>query len=54
MDADNPALDRIAAKELGIANPTVEQMNGLVAGVMAAASATLRFPGAATFSSPRR
>lgn len=42
---DNPALDAIAGQQLGFSNPTVAQMNSLVALAMAATTATLRFPG---------
>ena len=46
---DNLALDALAAAQLrgsGSETPTVAQMNGLVAGAMAATTAPLRFPGA--------
>lgn len=42
---DNPALDALAHKQLGFTNPTVAQMNSLVAGAMAVTTSTLRFPG---------
>ncbi|KAG5477492.1 hypothetical protein GH5_04308 [Leishmania sp. Ghana 2012 LV757] len=42
---DNTALNRIVTDNLHIASPTVEQMNGLVSTVMAASTATLRYPG---------
>lgn len=42
---DNTALNRIVTDTLQISQPTVDQMNGLVSTVMAASTATLRFPG---------
>jgi tubulin gamma len=42
---DNTALNRIVTDTLQISQPTVEQMNSLVSTVMAASTATLRFPG---------
>eukprot|EP00758_Cryptobia_borreli_P004527 Tbor_TRINITY_DN4430_c0_g1::TRINITY_DN4430_c0_g1_i1::g.8082::m.8082/K10389/TUBG; tubulin gamma len=42
---DNTALNRIVTDNLHIESPTVEQMNGLVSTVMAASTATLRYPG---------
>ena len=42
---DNTALNRIVTDNLHIQSPTVEQMNGLVSTVMAASTATLRYPG---------
>mmetsp|Transcript_80023 Transcript_80023/g.172958 ORF Transcript_80023/g.172958 Transcript_80023/m.172958 type:complete len:415 (+) Transcript_80023:49-1293(+) len=42
---DNTALGRIASDRLKLANPTFEQINGLVATVMAASTTTLRYPG---------
>lgn len=42
---DNTALNRIAAERLHIENPTIEQTNTLVSTVMAASTATLRYPG---------
>ncbi|CUG77485.1 gamma tubulin, putative [Bodo saltans] len=42
---DNTALNRIVTDNLHIKSPTVEQMNGLVSTVMAASTATLRYPG---------
>lgn len=44
---DNTALNRIATERLHIANPTFNQVNSLVSTVMAASTATLRYPGAA-------
>lgn len=42
---DNTALNRIAAKQLVVSDaPSVQHINGLVANVMAASSATLRWP----------
>lgn len=43
---DNTALNRIATERLHIANPTFAQVNSLVSTVMAASTATLRYPGA--------
>ena len=43
---DNTALDAIAMQHLGIAKPTVDEGNSLVSTVMAAATASIRFPGA--------
>ncbi|EFN59947.1 hypothetical protein CHLNCDRAFT_29164 [Chlorella variabilis] len=42
---DNTALNRIATERLHIANPTFAQVNSLVSTVMAASTATLRYPG---------
>ncbi|KAI3429359.1 hypothetical protein D9Q98_005454 [Chlorella vulgaris] len=42
---DNTALNRIATERLHIANPTFNQVNSLVSTVMAASTATLRYPG---------
>jgi tubulin gamma len=42
---DNTALNRIATERLHIANPTFSQTNSLVSTVMAASTATLRYPG---------
>ena len=42
---DNTALNRIAAERLHIDNPSISQTNTLVATVMAASTATLRYPG---------
>ena len=43
---DNTALNRIAVERLHISNPTFSQTNTLVSTVMAASTATLRYPGA--------
>lgn len=42
---DNTALNRIAVNRLRVENPTVEQLNSLVATIMAASTTTLRYPG---------
>ena len=42
---DNTALNRIIVDRLRIDNPTVEQLNSLVATIMAASTTTLRYPG---------
>lgn len=42
---DNTALNRIATERLHVDNPTIQQINSLVATVMAASTNTLRFPG---------
>jgi len=42
---DNTALNRIAVDRLRIHNPTVDQLNSLVATIMAASTTTLRYPG---------
>ncbi|KAL7509540.1 hypothetical protein ACHAXN_009550 [Cyclotella atomus] len=42
---DNTALNRIAVDRLKIPNPTVDQLNSLVATIMAASTTTLRYPG---------
>jgi tubulin gamma len=42
---DNTALNRIATERLHVSNPTIKQINSLVATVMAASTNTLRFPG---------
>ncbi|KAH9260483.1 hypothetical protein BASA81_001653 [Batrachochytrium salamandrivorans] len=42
---DNAALERIASERLRIPNPSVSQLNSLVSSVMAASTATLRYPG---------
>lgn len=42
---DNTALNRIAVERLKIPNPTVDQLNSLVATIMAASTTTLRYPG---------
>ena len=44
---DNTALHRIAVERLHIPSPTFSQTNSLVSTVMAASTATLRYPGAA-------
>ena len=41
---DNTALNRIAAERLRLSNPTVDQLNSLVATIMAASTTTLRYP----------
>ena len=43
---DNTALNRIATERLHIPNPSFSQTNSLVSTVMAASTATLRYPGA--------
>ena len=48
---DNTALHRIAMERLRIPNPTFSQTNTLVSTVMAASTATLRYPGT-TFPVP--
>ena len=48
---DNTALNRIAVERLRIANPTFSQTNTLVSTVMAASTATLRYPGTTSFTS---
>ena len=42
---DNTALNRIATERMHIANPSFSQTNSLVSTVMAASTATLRYPG---------
>ncbi len=42
---DNTALNRIATERLHIQNPSFSQTNSLVSTVMAASTATLRYPG---------
>lgn len=42
---DNTALNRIAVDRLKIETPTVDQLNSLVATIMAASTTTLRYPG---------
>lgn len=42
---DNTALNRIAVERLHISNPSFSQTNSLVSTVMAASTATLRYPG---------
>eukprot|EP00979_Chaetoceros_neogracilis_P014173 scaffold4475_cov277-Chaetoceros_neogracile.AAC.21 len=42
---DNTALNRIAVDRLRLENPTVDQLNSLVATIMAASTTTLRYPG---------
>ena len=42
---DNTALNRIATERLHVDNPSMTQINSLVATVMAASTNTLRFPG---------
>jgi len=42
---DNTALNQIAVDRLRIGNPTVDQLNSLVATIMAASTTTLRYPG---------
>ncbi len=42
---DNTALNQIAVDRLRIENPTVDQLNSLVATIMAASTTTLRYPG---------
>mmetsp|Transcript_18349 Transcript_18349/g.26300 ORF Transcript_18349/g.26300 Transcript_18349/m.26300 type:complete len:515 (+) Transcript_18349:902-2446(+) len=41
---DNTSLNRIAVDRLRIENPTVDQLNSLVATIMAASTTTLRYP----------
>ncbi|GMH55178.1 hypothetical protein TrVE_jg7765 [Triparma verrucosa] len=41
---DNTALNRIAVDRLRLNNPTVDQLNSLVATIMAASTTTLRYP----------
>jgi Tubulin/FtsZ family, GTPase domain len=45
---DNTALNRIAVERLHISNPSFSQTNSLVSTVMAASTATLRYPGEQT------
>uniref|UniRef100_A0A7S1BP13 Tubulin gamma chain n=1 Tax=Corethron hystrix TaxID=216773 RepID=A0A7S1BP13_9STRA len=42
---DNTALNRIAVDRLRLPNPTVDQLNSIVATIMAASTTTLRYPG---------
>jgi len=42
---DNTALHQIALDRLRIKNPTIDQLNSLVAKIMAASTTTLRYPG---------
>jgi len=42
---DNTALNRIAVDRLRLTNPSVDQINSLVATIMAASTTTLRYPG---------
>lgn len=42
---DNTALNNIAVNRMKIDNPTLEQLNSLVATIMAASTTTLRYPG---------
>lgn len=42
---DNTALNQIAVDRLRLENPTVDQLNSLVATIMAASTTTLRYPG---------
>lgn len=42
---DNTALNQIAVDRLRIDSPTVDQLNSLVATIMAASTTTLRYPG---------
>jgi tubulin gamma len=42
---DNTALNRIAVDRLRLENPTVDQLNSIVATIMAASTTTLRYPG---------
>lgn len=42
---DNTALNRIAVDRLRLDNPTVDQINSIVATIMAASTTTLRYPG---------
>lgn len=42
---DNTALNRIAVERLHISNPSFSETNSLVSTVMAASTATLRYPG---------
>ena len=42
---DNTALNRIAVERLRLTNPSVDQVNSLVATIMAASTTTLRYPG---------
>ncbi len=42
---DNTALDKIAVERLHLAKPDVQQINSLIATVMAASTTTMRYPG---------
>ena len=42
---DNTALNRIAVERLHVSNPSFSETNSLVSTVMAASTATLRYPG---------
>ena len=42
---DNTALDKIAVERLHLHKPDVQQINSLIATVMAASTTTLRYPG---------
>ena len=45
MVLDNTALDRVVAERLRVPHPTFAETNSLVATVMAASSAAMRYPG---------
>ena len=51
---DNTALNRIATERLHIQNPSFTQVNSLVSTVMAASTATLRYPGSRARGRDRR
>jgi tubulin gamma len=48
---DNTALNRIAVERLHITNPSFSETNSLVSTVMAASTATLRYPGDSALTS---
>ena len=49
---DNTALNRIAVERLHITNPSFSETNSLVSTVMAASTATLRYPGDSALTLP--
>lgn len=49
---DNTALNRIAVERLHVSNPSFSETNSLVSTVMAASTATLRYPGTLPLSAP--
>jgi len=42
---DNTSLNKIAEDRLRLSNPTIDQLNSIVATIMAASTTTLRYPG---------
>lgn len=48
---DNASLNSLATDRLHLSNPTISQVNSIVSTVMAASTATVRYPGFSVFFS---